>query len=291
MAKHFVEISVPTSMYPLHARYYQPSGPGNNRVVLIQSGIGFPQHFYGSFSRHLKEHGFAVYTYNYMGIGSAISKSRSNRISLQTWAQVDFPAITNYIKTQHPNSKLFLIGHSFGGHLIGLSPAYKEYSGFITVGTQFSSVKSYKGVYKIYTFFIFNFVIPICNILLGYFPAKSLKLGENLPKHVAKDWRYCLNHDFGVLALTKMVGDYYQENTNNIILVSIEDDWMSPKKTVDKLAARGFIRAKKIRKHITLAQTNNEPIGHANIFKSKFKLNLWPFFIEWLNFLNDANKD
>ncbi|MEL6916935.1 MAG: hypothetical protein AAFO99_04305, partial [Bacteroidota bacterium] len=206
------------------------------------------------------------------------------KASYYDWTTKDFMALTQYIKTHHPQDKLFHIGHSFGGNSLGMSAAYQPYEKFLMVGSQYGYYKYFPVKMQLVINLGFRVLAPILTATMGYFPSKWIGLGEPLPSRVALDWGIVLLRKESLLALADHYGEnHYEKISQPILAISIDDDNFAPKKSVDILAEKVFSNAHLKRLHILPASYGLKRIGHNDFFRKKHKEQLWPIVTDWFN--------
>ena len=107
-----------TDGYPLRSVYH---APGHAHGNLLVAGATVAQRFYRRFAEHAARQGFDVLTLDYRGIGeSAPASLKGFAMSYLDWAYRDLAAAVELLgREERP---LYWIGHSFGGHAIGLLP-------------------------------------------------------------------------------------------------------------------------------------------------------------------------
>src|SRR5215469_15660069 len=106
--------------YPLAATWFVPAGLPRG-VALINSATAVPRRIYRAFATYLAERSFAVLTYDYRGIGGSRPASlRGFRARMRDWAALDVTAAVAHARRAHPSLPLVAVGHSFGGHAVGL---------------------------------------------------------------------------------------------------------------------------------------------------------------------------
>ena len=106
--------------YPLAARRYHAATPPRAHLV-VGGATAVPQGFYKRFARHAASRGFDVLTLDYRGIGqSAPSTLKGFRMDYLDWGRLDLAA--GVAAMRQPGVPLYLVGHSYGGHALGLLP-------------------------------------------------------------------------------------------------------------------------------------------------------------------------
>ena len=266
------------------AHHFQPAVPAN-RVILINPATGIKQTFYFNYAEYLSECGFDVITFDFRGIG--MSKRGSLRgfdASMVDWAAKDCSAVTQYVIDHFNGNQRFLIGHSFGGNGLGLSPMANSYDAYVTIAAPFAYWKFFAKNYQPAMLWTFYVVIPFFTAIFGYFPSNVKKLGENLPKGVAHDWKTFITHPDSMLEVANRSANYYNTIDKKMLMISFSDDKMSPKKAVDELAERVYTNANVERLHIEADKS--APVGHLRFFKKQFKDDLWAVPIKWINELD-----
>ncbi|MCH8178773.1 MAG: alpha/beta fold hydrolase [Proteobacteria bacterium] len=124
----------------LAARLFLPESlPGSGevrRVVVIATALGVPQMFYWDHARWLTQHGLAVYTFDFRGMGlSAPGSLKGYQADLLDWAQRDAPAVLDEAARRFPGVPVSWFGHSMGGILFGAIPPHPSVDRVVTLGS------------------------------------------------------------------------------------------------------------------------------------------------------------
>ncbi|WP_282079018.1 alpha/beta hydrolase family protein [Aquimarina algiphila] len=268
--------------YPISVHEFTPKSP-NYKTIVFAPAVAVPQKFYFNLAEHLAEKGCNVFTFDYRGIGTSISRSIQSlkEHGFFSWA-MDFKSISKYAAEEYPDNKKYMIGHSYGGNSIGFSDAYQYYDKYITIASQFGFYKHFSLRMRILIYLNFKLFVPITTSLLGYYPSGWFGLGKPLTTKAAKDWAIFLLHPDSMLYFTKENMDTYYENIKApMLLVSIDDDLFAPKKSVDILGNRVYQNANVTRKHLNPSDFNLKTIGHFDFFRIKNRDILWPIISDW----------
>jgi predicted alpha/beta hydrolase len=117
--------------------------------------------------------------------------------------------------------------------------------------------------------------MPALSHLMGYFPARFLGLGEDLPKGIALGWaRWARTSTYldALLAGPRGVrGRAY----------SFSDDILAPKKACDRLC-HAYAGVSWERRHIEPASLGVSSVGHFGFFQDRFRDSLWAQSLDWI---------
>lgn len=174
--------------YSLSGRIIAPEQP--RAAVLISSGTGFPKGFYRRIALAGAERGYACLLYDYRGIaGSAPARMRGYTANIVDWGRLDFPAALDRAEALAPGKPLFTLGHSVGGHLVGLADnaAKARAHAFICVGS--GHWGRHLAYYRPQVLFFWFAYGPACLALKGYIPPGGMWGGTALPRDVFLQWR------------------------------------------------------------------------------------------------------
>lgn len=250
----------------------------NNKSIIISSATGVLQNYYSKFATYLCDLGFSVYSFDYNGIGKSLNKSiKENTSDLTQWAK-NQGAIIDYAQTLNPSYKLILITHSIGGPLIGLNNKTIALDAIITVASQTSYWRLYKGYYRFRMYMFWHVLIPGLTPLFGYFPSKTLGLFENLPKPVVNQWKNWGKHPNYFLKEYNKTDLFFGKIKCPTLVLSFSKDEFAPKETVDWFAQL-FTSTTVDRRHIL----NKPHVGHFGFFRESFKTPLWELTENWIN--------
>ncbi len=174
--------------YLLSAKVFLPEAP--KAAVLISSGTGFPKELYARFAQYGASRGYAALIYDYRGIaGSAPEDMAGFEANILDWGRLDFAAALDAAADFAPGKPLVTLGHSVGGHLLGLADNIDRASAhsFITAGTGFYGAHHWS--YTPNALFFWWLYGPACLALKSYIPGGGLWGGTALPRGVFTQWR------------------------------------------------------------------------------------------------------
>ena len=263
---------------------FQP-GQDRRRTVVIAPAMGAGQTYYHDFSRFLADRGFTVLTFDYRGIGaSARGPARSSRATLYDWGRKDVPGVLDWLSTERPGDRLLWVGHSIGTQMLGLTPSIGKIQGLVAI----TAPSGYWGLWSGWTrwkyFLIWTLGFPAAVNLLGYFPARKLGQGLDLPGGVARDWsRWACNPWYVIDEAGQPVVENFASYRNPVLAYSFTDDRRATLEAVVALLDR-FRDAPVDHRHVRPAHFGLEPIGHMGFFRDRGPLRdtLWAETADWL---------
>lgn len=248
------------------------SSGSEKSFIVFNSALGIKKEFYSHFISYLNSLGHPVLSWDARGIGASVHSEgvKNDPAKMRDWGQLDLEAVINYVT----NSKLAsfdnitVMGHSAGGHLVGLAPSIVKIKNIILISSGTCSWQLYpiKELPKI--FFSWLALVPLAVKLYGYAPGK-IGIGHDLPKGVIMDWRnWSLKSDY--LFGDKSVGEHFFDKIQaKIQAVGFSDDsGFSPPKTMKDLLSY-FTAAQTSLRTYTPSELNKKKIGHFAFFKKK----------------------
>ena len=158
-------------------------------VVVIVPGGGILAQFYERLARYLAERGAAVLTFDYRGIGeSRRGTLRGLHAPIEVWGQLDVGAALKAARCRYPSLPLGVVAHSIGSLILGAA----QDAGSISRLVFFAPHTAYFGDYgrrcRWLLYLTWHVLMPSVTKMVGYFPGRALRLGQDLPKGFAMDW-------------------------------------------------------------------------------------------------------
>lgn len=271
----------------LGATLFTPVTPAglSRGTVILHSATAVPQRYYRRFAQYAAHAiGARVLTYDYRGIGASRPRSlRGFKASLTAWARLDAAAAHRYVRENFPGEPFAVIGHSFGGQLVGLIDEPRGASGMVMVGAQLAYFRDWPVQEHRKLQLVWKLLVPVSNAVFGYMPGR-FGLGEDLPRGVAKQWAsWCLHPDY-LISEHLDARERYARFDAPTLFYSFTDDDYAPEAAVDHLLRR--LRRAPL-DHVRLApeQRNVDAIGHFGFFRTRFASTLW---LEACNFLRES---
>ena len=252
--------------------------------VQINSATGVRKEFYLHFAGFLCDAGYHVVLFDYRGIGeSRPSSLRGFDVVNHDWGQKDMPAVLDWLEERFPSLPKFAVGHSAGGQQLGLMDNHHKFTKAVAISSSSGYWKYLKSPFKYFSLFVWYGLEPILNATFGYVPASWFKLGEDLPKGVAKEWRsWCLSQSyFGEFLGKTILRHYFHEVRTPILFIYPEDDRIATEQSVDALQ-RFYTNAPLYVDRIILKGYGMSRIGHFGFFSRK-SIALWPKVIDFFN--------
>jgi predicted alpha/beta hydrolase len=268
--------------YPLAGTIYE--GPASDGpLVVVHSATGVPRKIYGPFARFLAARGATVATFDYRGIGnSRPDRLRGFPARMRDWAALDAAGVADALLAARPGRPLVGVGHSFGGQSFLIQPGAARYRRLLMIAAQAGSWTLLAPHERRRVYLTFKAVGPALCAAFGFFPAKRLGLGEDIPAGVFMEWRrWCLSQryffDDPSLDLLANAGTI----SAPVLAVGLADDpWATPP-AIDLLVS-GLRNATVERRTIAPAEGGVEKIGHFGLFRAEHQRTLWPGLTDWL---------
>ena len=244
-------------------------------ICVIAAATGVAQHLYQDFAVWLTGLGFHVVTFDYDGIGSSIDRHVKHCNSdLLGWANNDCPAVLNFVDTHFRGLECIWIGHSVGGHMLGMMPNTGPVSRAITVATGTGTWWYNSPPTKRVAWFLWYFLVPLTVPTLGYFPGDKLNIMCNLPKGVMMQWRrWCLKEGYAVEKEGQWLKDRFANVNLPISAIAFSDDEMMSLKNIDMLHGQ-FSGANITRQTVAPKDVGHKRIGHIGWHKGRYQ-NMW----------------
>lgn len=253
-------------------------------VVLIHPATAVTQGFYEAFARYLCGHGLHVLTYDYRGTGQSRPRSlRGFEVTMSDWMLEDVGAVTRWARARFPELPLLAVGHSVGGHAIGLSPETAQLRAALLVATHAGITRTIRGrAERLRVWAVMRLLAPILCAFLGYMPGRRIGLGEDLPRGVMLEWsrwttlpRYFFD-DPALDAAARMARVEIP-----LLAFGFDDDpWANPH-AMDILLSR-YTGAPPERRQVNAGALGLPGIGHMGFFRRRCEAALWGEAAAWL---------
>lgn len=269
--------------YVLRGRVWYPDALPATGLVLIHPATAVPERLYFAFARYVTERGLMALTYSYRGIdGSRPASLRGFRASMRDWADLDVEGVTAWAGQCFPKQPLYAVGHSFGGHALGLC----ESTAALRAAVQ---VASHAGTMRIVTdraerwriTLLLHWVAPPLTRLFGYLPGARLGIGEDLPAGVLLEWsRWTRLTHYFFDDPTLHAAERFARVRTPILSFGFDDDpWATPAGIAMLLAH--LVNASVEQRAIDATRRGAASIGHMGYFRKPGAF-LWPETIDWL---------
>jgi predicted alpha/beta hydrolase len=271
--------------YELGGIFYAPAREGAGeprRVAVVHAGAGIPALRYRRFARYLAAAGMPVLTYDYRGIGlSRPPDLRGFTALIEDWAENDCAAAIGWLRERFPRAEALGIAHSVGTLLFGGAHNAAEQGLLVLVGAHTGYYGDYRALYRLPMAALWHGLMPALTRLVGYFPARRLGLGEDIPAGIALQWASRRSPD-----LRRSSGVGSQERAQRLLdrcaalerpalLVGFSDDAFATAAGARRLLQH-YPRLAPRRVIYTPADAGVRRIGHFGFFGRAAGPALWP---------------
>jgi predicted alpha/beta hydrolase len=273
------------------AGWYHAAAPGTapRRLAVVHCGAGIPASRYQRFAAFLAESGIPTLTYDYRGIGRSRPPSlRGFDATMADWSEYDCAAAIAWVR-ERSAAAIVGIAHSAGAWLVGGAHNAAEQARLVLIGGHTGYWGDYAVRYRLPMTLLWHGFMPALTRIAGYFPARRLGLGEDLPAQVALQWaarrspelRPSGNDPRSVRE--RMLLDRCAALQRPAVLVSISDDAFATAAGVRRLMAY-YPRLSPVQHlQFTPADAGLSRIGHFGFFRRQAGSVLWPRLIAQLD--------
>jgi predicted alpha/beta hydrolase len=241
-----------------------------------------PQQFYFRFAAAMAREGYDVYTFDDRGSGESLAaEGRPWKHRLVDWAELDLPAVIGACHERRPGHRLFVVGHSMGGQLVGLTRHVHGLDGVVTV----SATAAYWGHWTRttrYGLLAWYATIPLWTRAFRSIPASRLGLGADTEAQLMRDWAAWGRHPDYFLGAPFDGRSEMARYRGRVLAFSFTDDrHVSCRAPVDALH-RHYEKAEVTRRHLHPEEVGAARVGHFGYFRAEAGPRLWQQTIEWM---------
>lgn len=256
--------------FAIGARVFEPRRP--RATVVIHSATAVPQTYYAAFAEFLATRGLRVLTYDYRGIGESRPPSlRGFAATMRDWAELDVRAAHRWA-TEHDDDVL-LIGHSFGGQILGLVDELRDVRGAMLVASQLGFYRHWPWPTSLRYSLMWRALVPAIVGAAGYLPGRA-GLGVDLPGGVALEWARWCRHPEYLVGHVDGAAERFARWDRPTLLYSFTDDPFAPRRAVEALVAR-LAGAPLDHRRIAPRDLGADELGHFGFFRPR-AARLWP---------------
>ncbi len=176
--------------YPLQGTLFATARNRNiAQAAVFNCGGGIPASRYRHFAAWFAAQGIPVLTYDYRGIATSRPRDlRALQTTVEDWAEHDVGGAISHLRSLYPSAELIGISHSIGALLFGGASNAQDIRRFVFVSPHTGYVGDYLARYRIPMAMMWHYIMPALTRIVGYFPGKVLRLGEDIPAGVALEW-------------------------------------------------------------------------------------------------------
>ncbi|VVD76621.1 alpha/beta hydrolase [Pandoraea iniqua] len=263
--------------------WYPPTLPARG-VVLVHPATAVPERLYFAFAQYVAKRGLIAITYSYRGIdGSRPSRLRGFRARMRDWADLDVEGVTRWAHQQYPSLPLYAVGHSFGGHAIGLCESTNLLRAAVQVASHAGSMRVVTNLRERRRItLLMHWIGPPLTRAMGYMPGSRLGLGEDLPAGVFLEWSgWTRLENYFFDDPTLHAEDRFARVRTPILAMGFDDDLWATPTGIEALVSR-LRNATVVRRSIAAIRSDTGMIGHMGYFRQRAGAFLWPETIDWL---------
>ena len=262
------------------------SQPTAAMAIVVVCGAGIPARFYCGLARYLADRGAAVLTFDYRGIAtSRVGSLRRMASGMDDWAFKDIAAALAVAGSAHPDLPVSAVAHSVGTLMMGAAPGAAQLSRSVFLGPHTGYWRDYHAKWRWLLFLVWHAFMPAVTRIVGFFPGRTLHLGEDLPRQVAYDWA---GRRQPALVRTQRdahrFGPHlhrYAEFRAETLALSISDDAFAPPEAAERLLAM-FPSLVAVRETVTPASLGRRRLGHFGFLRRGPGEHIWPRIAGWL---------
>lgn len=259
------------------ASWLDAVGPRRGVVVLVPAN-GVSQRFYRRFASWLAQQGHAVLGFDFRGIGASRPRSlRGFEAGFDHWVLDLDAALAHALDEAGSTLPVAAVGHSIGGTLLFMAEQAPRLRTLVAVGAQTAHWHDFPHPQRWPMALLWHGVMPALVGTFGYFPARALGLGEDLPRGVAMQWalRPWRPLFTGADAAAR------RQRMPTVHLMAARDDVFATPAAVDRLLA--LLPGVAVQRHVIEPAAHGlARIGHFDLFRERCAA-AWPLLLSHID--------
>jgi len=257
-------------------------------AVVFAGGGGIPATRYRHFAGFLASSGIPVLTFDYRGIGQSRPPSlRGFKASAEDWSEWDCGGAIAWMRSRYPNAKLVGVAHSISSLIIGGAANVGECSRLVFIAAHTGYFGDYSKRYRVPMAVLWHVVMPVLTHLFGYFPARMLGLGEDIPSGMALQWAARRTPELRPEATSPnasraraMLARFGSIKVPIIALSFADDAFATEAGTRRLLSIYSGVTARY--ECVRPASIGLGSIGHFGFFRHNAEATLWPMILDYV---------
>jgi predicted alpha/beta hydrolase len=266
--------------YGLTALHYPAVGAAQARLF-VAGATGVAQRFYAPFANFAASQGIDVWTLDYRGVGlSRPPDLRGFRMDYLDWARLDLPALLDHVEARG-QGPIWMVGHSYGGHALGLLPGNARVQRMATFATGAGWHGWMPPLERTRVMLLWHVIGPVLVATTGCLAWSRLGLGEDLPRDLFFQWRrWCQwpRYFFEDPELPGLAEEFARVCTPIRAVNAIDDRWATPASRDAFMQA--YCNAPLERVTLDPRSRGMGSIGHIGYFRPRAEA-LWRETLEW----------
>lgn len=265
--------------FPIAATRFKAVGHRKG-IMLVAGATGVPQRYYLGFAEYFAARGWDVLTWDWRGVADSRHgvSTRDPRLTMRAWGTEDLTSAIAWADRRAPQAPVVLVGHSFGGHAIGLARNAARLDAAILVASQHGWLGNWNFPQQLVLLPWWWLVVPSLTALFGRLPSRQIGLGEDLPAGIAMQWaRWCRSREF--------LGDWqgHATLTMPMLAYSFADDIIAPERAAAALLREYCGASRMHHRHFTRAELGGQRVGHFGFFRAGVVPGLWQACLDFLD--------
>ena len=210
------------------------AAPGSQKTVIVLPALGVRATFYERFAHALNDQGFNAVLFEHRGYGkSAVRASRHCDWGFKECVENDVAAAYQWTEQQF-GPDIALLGHSLGGHMAmcyaGLNPQQLKKLILPACGSPWSG--AYRGMAK-FQISLLYYLIPVMNIVFGYYNGKLMGFGETEAGGVMQDWRHLAkSNTYFAAGVSTDIESSLSQFDGSVLSLRYSEDGLAPEAAV-----------------------------------------------------------
>ena len=274
--------------YPLGGFLHAPARSDVAQAVVLATGAGLRAELYRHFATFLARHGIATLAFDYRGIGeSRPARLRDLAAGFEDWAELDAEAAIAWIVQRYPDAALTGIGHSIGALLIGAPASAERFSQLVLIAPHVGFHGDYGRATRWLVRAAWGYAGPPLRLVCGYFPARVLRLGDDLPARVAVQWASYTSAEMPVGAgggdptRARALLDHVAQLRKPALALSASDDGWATEAGGRRILV-AYRNLLVVRRVVAPADLGRRRIGHWGLFRRSAADVAWPIVLRFI---------
>ncbi|MFC7025957.1 alpha/beta fold hydrolase [Promicromonospora thailandica] len=214
---------------PVAGRWFLPDGDPAG-VVAVAPAMAMPMRFYRHIAAWLADRGLAVLTFSYRGSEPELygPLRESPATALDWYHDAEGAAVHARARADAAGVPLTWVGHSFGGQSLGfLADVAVDRCVMVASGTGWRGLAA--PPIRTWSPLLWRVVAPAAIAVTGYYPGRRLRILDDLPAGVMRQWgRWCLHRDYLFSEHPELRERFAKVATPVTALWTADDELISP---------------------------------------------------------------